>query len=55
MQADDRGERSDIPTTKPRTSQKHPNPPWREEHKAAKKALRQIRLGMEHAMGGMQR
>jgi hypothetical protein len=55
MQADDRGERIDLPTTKLRTSQKPPNPPWSEEPKATKKALRQIRLGMEPAMGGMQR
>ena len=42
-----------IPTTQPRKSQKYSNPPLSEEHKAANTALSQVRLCLEHAMGGM--
>ena len=45
----------DIPTKKPRKSQKNPNPQLRGEQKAAKKALSQIRIFIEHAIGGMKR
>ena len=55
MQADDRGDRMDIPTKKPRKSQKNPNPQWSGEQKAAKKALSHIRIFIEHAIGGMER
>ena len=55
IQSDYRGDRIDIPTKKPRKSQKHPNPQWSDEQKAVNKALRQVRIFMEHAIGGMQR
>ena len=45
----------DSPTKKPRPSKKTPNPPWSEEHKAAHTAVSQVRICIEHAMGGMKR
>jgi len=50
-----RGERIAIPTRKPRKSQKHPNPQWSEEQKAANTALSRVRILIEHAIGGMKR
>jgi hypothetical protein len=53
IKADDRGEQIDIPTRKPRKSQKHPNPQLSDEHKAANTALSRMRIFIEHAIGGM--
>src|SRR5262245_37417636 len=50
-----RGEQIDIPTRKPRKSQKHPNPQLSEEQKADNTALSRIRIFIEHAIGGMKR
>ena len=55
MQADYRSDRIDIPTKKPRKSKKHPNPPFSDAQKAANTALSQIRIFIEHAIGGMKR
>ena len=55
IQADYRNERIDIPTKKPRKSKKHPNPQLSDEQKAANTALSQIRIFIEHAIGGMKR
>jgi DDE superfamily endonuclease len=55
MQSDSRGDRLDLPTKKPRKSQKPPHPPLSEEQKAANTALSQVRIFIEHAMGGMKR
>ena len=55
MKSDYRGEQIDIPTRKPRKSQKHPNPQWSEEHKAAHTALSRVRICIEQASGGMKR
>ena len=55
MQSAYRGEQMDLPTRKPRKSQKHPNPQWSEEHKAADTALSRVRIFLEQAMGGMKR
>jgi hypothetical protein len=55
MQSDYRGDRIDIPTKKPRQSQKHPNPQLSEAQKAANTALSQVRIFIEHAIGGMKR
>jgi len=55
MRADYRGDQLDIPTKKPRKSQKHPNPPLSAAPKAATTALSQVRIFIEHAIGGMQR
>jgi hypothetical protein len=53
--SDYRGEQIAIPTKKPRKSQKNPNPPLSDAQKAAKTALRRVRIFIEHALGGMKR
>ena len=55
IQSDYRGERIDIPTKKPRKSKKHPNPQLSAAQKAANKVLSQVRIFIEHAIGGMKR
>ena len=50
-----RGEQIDIPTRKPRKSQKHPNAPLSDEQKAAHTALSRVRIFIEHVIGGMKR
>ena len=55
MKADYRGDRIDIPTKKPRKSKKNPMPQLSDEQKAANTAWSQIRIFIEHAIGGMQR
>ena len=55
IQSDYRGERIEIPTKKPRKSQKNPNPQLSDEQKAANTALSQVRIFVEHAIGGMKR
>jgi hypothetical protein len=55
IQSDYRGDRIDIPTKKPRKSKKNPTPQLSDEQKAANTALSQIRIFIEHAIGGMKR
>ena len=55
MQADYRGDRIDIPTKKPRKSKKNPSPTVSAEQKAENTALSQVRIFVEHAIGGMKR
>jgi DDE superfamily endonuclease len=55
MQSDYRSDRIEIPTKKPRKSKKHPNPQLSEAQKAANTALSQVRIFIEHAIGGMKR
>jgi hypothetical protein len=55
MPSDSRGDQRDLPTKKPRKSHKNPTPQCNEEPKAAHKALSQVRLCIEHAIGGMKR
>src|SRR5262245_37168614 len=55
MQSDYGSDRIDIPTKTPRKSKKQPTPQWSDEHKAANTALSQIRIFIEHAIGGMKR
>jgi hypothetical protein len=55
MQADDHLDQLDIPHKKPRKSQKNPPPALSAAQKAVHKALSQIRLFGEHAIGGMKR
>src|SRR2546427_284504 len=55
IQSDYRGDQIDIPTKKPRKSQKNPNPQLSDEQKAVNKALSQVRIFIEHAIGGMKR
>ena len=55
IQSDYRGDHLAIPTKKPRKSHKHPNPALNDEQKAANTALSQVRIFVEHAIGGMKR
>src|SRR6516225_6795773 len=55
MQSDYKGDRIDIPTKKPRKSKKNPNPQLSDAQKAANTVLSQIRIFIEHAIGGMKR
>jgi hypothetical protein len=55
IQSDYRGERIDIPTKKLRKSKKNPNPQLSEDQKAANTAWSQVRIFIEHAIGGMKR
>ena len=55
IKSDYRGDQIAIPTKKPRKSHKNPNPQLSDEQKAANKALSQIRIFIEHAIGGMKR
>ena len=55
IQSDYRGDQIDIPTKKPRKSKKNPNPQLSDAQKAANTALSQIRIFVEHAIGGMKR
>jgi DDE superfamily endonuclease len=53
IKSDYHGDRIDIPTKKPRKSQKNPNPQLNDEQKAANTALSRVRIFIEHAIGGM--
>ena len=55
IRSDYHGEQIAIPTKKPRKSQKNPNPQLSDEQKAANTALSQIRILIEHAIGGIKR
>jgi hypothetical protein len=55
MPSASRSDRIDIPTKKPRTSKKQPNPQLSDEQKAANTALSQIRIFSKPAIGGMKR
>lgn len=55
IQSDYNGDQIDIPTKKPRKSKKNSNPQLSDEQKAANKVLSQIRIFIEHAIGGMKR
>ena len=55
LPSDCRGDQIDLPTKKPRKSQKNPNPQLSDEQKASKKTLSQVRIFIEHAIGGMKR
>ena len=55
IRSDYGGDQLDIPTKKPRKSQKNPNPQLSDEQKAANTALSRIRIFIEHAIGGMKR
>ena len=50
-----RGDQIDIPTKKPRKSQKNPNPQLSDEQRATNTALSRVRIFIEHAIGGMKR
>ena len=55
MQADYRGDQIEVPHKKPRKSKKNANPQLSEEQKAANTILSQVRIFVEHAIGGMKR
>jgi hypothetical protein len=55
IRSDYGGDQLDIPTKKPRKSQKNPNPQLSDEQKATNTALSRIRIFIEHAIGGMKR
>jgi DDE superfamily endonuclease len=55
IQSDYKGDQIDIPTKKPRKSKKNPNPQLSDEQKTANKVLSQVRIFIEHAIGGMKR
>ena len=55
IQSDYRGDQIEVPHKKPRKSKKNPSPQLCEEQKAINKALSQVRIFVEHAIGGMKR
>lgn len=55
IQSDYRGDQIEIPTKKPRKSKKNPVSRLSDEQKAANKALSQVRIFIEHAIGSMKR
>jgi len=55
IRSDYGGDQLDIPTKKPRKSQKNPNPQLSDEQRAAHTALSRVRIFIEHAIGGMKR
>ena len=55
IKSDYRGDQIDIPTKKPRKSQKNPNPQLSDAQKIANKVLSQVRIFIEQAIGGMKR
>lgn len=55
MPSDYRGDQMDVPHKKPRKRKKNPSPQLSEEQKATNKAFRQVRICVEHAIGGMKR
>ena len=55
IQSDYCGDQIEVPTKKPRKSKKNPSPALSAEQKAENKALSQVRIFVEHAIGGMKR
>ena len=55
IQTDYAGEQIEVPIKKPRQSKKNPNPQLTEEQKATNKALSQVRIFVENAIGGIKR
>ncbi len=55
IQSDYGGDQIEVPTKKPRKSKKNPTPELSAVQKAANKALSQVRIFVEHAIGGMKR
>ena len=49
------GDQIEVPHKKPRKSHKNPNPELSDEQKATNRALSQVRIFVEHAIGGMKR
>ena len=53
--SDYRGDQIEVPHKKPRKSHKNPAPQLSDEQKAANTVLSQVRIFVEHAIGGMKR
>lgn len=55
IQNDYAGEQIEVPFKKPRKSKKNPNPQLTDEQKATNRALSQVRIFVENAIGGIKR
>ena len=55
IQADYRGDQMEVPHKKPRRSKKQPSTHLSDAQKAANTVLSQVRIFVEHAIGGMKR
>jgi hypothetical protein len=55
IQSDYQGERLALPHKKPRKSHKNPTPQLTAEQRAANTAVSQVRIFVEHAIGGLKR
>jgi DDE superfamily endonuclease len=55
IQSDYGGDQIEVPHKKPRKSKKNPSPELSDEQKATNRALSQVRIFVEHAIGGMKR
>ncbi len=55
IQSDYRGEQIAVPHKKPRRSKKNPSTQLSDAQKAANTVLSQVRIFVEHAIGGMKR
>ena len=55
IQSDYEGDLIEIPHKKPRKSQKNPTPELTAEQQAENDAVSQVRILIEHAIGGMKR
>jgi DDE superfamily endonuclease len=55
IQSDYGGDQIDVPHKTPRKSTKNPSPALSDEQKATNRALSQVRIFIEHAIGGMKR
>ena len=55
IQSDYKSDQIEIPHKKPRKSKKNQNPELSAEQKAMNKVLSQVRIFVEHAIGGMKR
>ncbi len=55
IQKDYTGEHIKVPTRKPRKSKKNPQPQLTDAQKAANRAISQVRIFVENAIGGLKR
>ena len=55
IQSDYRGDQMEVPHKKPRRSKKNPSTQLSDAQKAANTVLSQVRIFVEHAIGGMKR
>ena len=55
IQSDDEGDMIEMPHKRPRKSKTNPNPKLTVEQRAENRAVSQVRIFIEHAIGGMKR